>query len=145
VCIRAHLVIDIADYEFEEKPGDLSSSEANIQENLDCASFQLILRKVPDNLVSWKSDAIILMEPEKVLECLVLKMVVYSFQLAPRERLEVIARCLLEIVSLVFRVDLKILEVGPHDVQLVLSQVTIGQPFEAKPILLKLLLDRRTS
>ena len=80
------------------------------------------------------------MEPEKVLECLVLKMVVYSFQLAPRERLEVIARCLLEIVSLVFRVNLKILEEGPHDVQLVLSQVTFLQPFEAKPILLKLLL-----
>ena len=69
------------------------------------------------------------MESEKALECLVLKLAVYSFQPTPRERLEVIAHCMLEIVSMVFRVHNKILLEGAHEVHLVLSQVTFGQPF----------------
>ena len=125
VWIRVHLVIDATHYKFEEMPGDVSSSEAHIQEYLDCAPWQLILRKVPDNPVSWNSDcSIVLIDLEKVLECLVLKLVVYSFQLAPRERLDVIAHCSLEILSLVLRLDIKFLVKGPHEVHLVLSQVT---------------------
>ena len=69
---------------------------------------------MPDNPVSWNIDAIVLMEPEKALECLVLKLGVYSFQLTPRERLEVKAHCQLEILSMVLRVNLKILVEGPH-------------------------------
>ena len=100
-----------------------------------------MLRKVPDNLVSWNIDAIVLMESEKALECLVLKLAVYGFKPSPRERLEVITHCMLEIFSLVFRLHIKLLVEGPHEVHLVLSQVTFGQPFEAKSIFLKLLLD----
>ena len=85
------------------------------------------------------------MESEKALECLVLKLIVDSFQPAPRERLEVIAHCLLEILSLVLRLHINFLVEGSHEVQVVLSQVTFGQPYEAKPILLKLLHDSISS
>ena len=63
--------------------GDLGSCEAHIQENLDGAPRQRVLRVVPEDNVSWNSDAIIMMELEKILQCLVLKLAVYGGQPAP--------------------------------------------------------------
>jgi hypothetical protein len=78
-----HPVIDIRHYEYKEVLGDLGSCEAHIQENLDGASRQHVLRVVPEDHVSWNSDAIIMMELEKILQCLVLKLAVYGGQPSP--------------------------------------------------------------
>jgi len=112
---------------------------------LDCPPRHLILRKLPDKSLSWNIHAIILVEAEKVLDCLLLKLAVYVGQPAPCKRLKVIAGCPLEILSLVLRVHIKLLIVEAHEVQLILSQVICGEPFEAKSLLLKLFSDRFTS